>query len=153
MKKLPDNVARLLLKIIYLLSVVFCFIFRPAFRAVLIAVWSKNKILIVKNSYYHKFVVPGGYVHRGEHPATAAAREIKEEVGITADASRLKNRGEIKGTFRYKRETIHCFELILHEPFRISLDNREVTWFDFMPLEKALRLPLSRPVKMFLKQY
>jgi len=153
MKKIPDIIVRIFLKAAYLASIIFCFIFRPATKSAIIAVWLKNEVLIVKNSYYHKYVIPGGYINRGEHPLEAAVREVKEEIGIFAAPHQLKKICVLKETFHYKRETINCFELILNAPPQIRLDYREVVWAEFMTLRKALNLKLSSPVRMFLVKY
>lgn len=153
MKKLPDILARLFLKAAYFASIIFCFIFRPATKSAIIAIWLKNKVLIIKNSYYHKYVIPGGYINMGENPVEAAVREIQEEIGIIADPNQLKKICVIKETFNYKRETINCFELILNDPPHIRLDHREVVWAGFIPLHKAFKLKLSAPVRTFLIKY
>jgi ADP-ribose pyrophosphatase YjhB (NUDIX family) len=44
-----------------------------------------GKVLLVRRSIepaYGKWVFPGGYVDRGEHPAVAARREALEEAGV-----------------------------------------------------------------------
>lgn len=153
MNRFPNTVTRAFLRIVYWAGLVFCFIFRPAFKAAIVAIWSGDRILIVKNSYYSKFVIPGGYVQRGEKPAEAAVREISEEVGIRAATDQLKSMDTLQGTFRFKRETIHCYELRLASPPDVHLDFKEVVWYDFLPLEKALDMNLSGPVKFFLKKY
>jgi ADP-ribose pyrophosphatase YjhB (NUDIX family) len=153
MKKLPDKLVRLLLKAAYFANIIFCFVFRPATKSAIVAVWLKNKVLIVKNSYYHKYVIPGGFINRGENPVEAAVREVKEEIGVSADPHQLKKVCIIKATFHYKRETINCFELILNDPPPIQLDYREVVWAEFITLPKALNLKLSSPVRMFLHKY
>ena len=153
MNKLPDKLARLVLKVAYIASIIFCFIFRPATKSAIIAIWLKNKVLIIKNSYYHKYVIPGGFINMNEKPVKAAAREVKEEIGIMADPHQLKWICAIKGTFNYRRETIQCFELNLIDPPHIQLDHREVIGAEFMSLDRALKLELSSPVRMFLTKY
>jgi 8-oxo-dGTP diphosphatase len=41
-----------------------------------------DRILLVQPTYKDYWDVPGGYVETGETPAQAAAREIREELGI-----------------------------------------------------------------------
>ena len=142
-----------MLKLGYAASLVFCFVFRPAVNSVIIAIWSKKKILIIKNSYYHKYAIPGGYVKIGENPRMAAVREIVEEVGIVAVPNHLKSMGTVRGVSGFKKETTHCYELKPASTPEITLDNREVVWFDFLSLEQALALNLSPPVKLFLNKY
>jgi 8-oxo-dGTP diphosphatase len=42
------------------------------------------EVLICKDAGYHKWVLPKGLVDAGETPDTAALREVREEVGVTA---------------------------------------------------------------------
>lgn len=150
---MPDILFRIFLKLGYAASLVFCFVFRPATNSVIIAIWSEKKLLIIKNSYYPKFGIPGGYVKIGENPKKAAVREIFEEVGIVAVPNHLKSMGKVKGISGFKKETTYCYELRPANTPVIVLDNREVVWFDFLSLEQALQLNLTPPVKLFLNKY
>ncbi len=54
-----------------------------------------GKVLVLRRSgshprYAHHFDLPGGEVEQGEDPATAVAREIKEETGLGVDSSSLE---------------------------------------------------------------
>ncbi|GHF50810.1 hypothetical protein GCM10018790_30760 [Kitasatospora xanthocidica] len=42
-----------------------------------------NRVLLVKPTYKPGWEIPGGYLHAGETPSEGAAREVKEELGIT----------------------------------------------------------------------
>lgn len=48
-----------------------------------------DTVLLVHKTYGNGWDVPGGYVDRGESPATAVEREIREELGLAKTASRL----------------------------------------------------------------
>ncbi|KJY38467.1 NUDIX hydrolase [Streptomyces sp. NRRL S-495] len=48
-----------------------------------------NRVLLVKPTYKPGWEIPGGYLHAGETPSEGAAREVKEELGITAPIGRL----------------------------------------------------------------
>ncbi len=48
-----------------------------------------GRVLVVKALYKHYWSFPGGVVDAGETPATAAAREVVEEVGIPLTADKL----------------------------------------------------------------
>lgn len=43
-----------------------------------------GRILLVQPTYKDHWDIPGGYVETGETPAQAAAREVREELGIKA---------------------------------------------------------------------
>ncbi|HZG09719.1 MAG TPA: NUDIX domain-containing protein [Allosphingosinicella sp.] len=66
-------------------------------------------ILLIRNSYgsTHLFVLPGGGIGRRESPQDAAAREVKEEVGLEVEdlhfVACYSNRSE------GRRDTIHLF--------------------------------------------
>lgn len=48
-----------------------------------------GRILLVQPSYKRHWDLPGGVVERGESPKAAAAREVKEELGVTVEPGRL----------------------------------------------------------------
>ncbi|SDK48511.1 NUDIX domain-containing protein [Streptomyces indicus] len=48
-----------------------------------------GRVLMVEPSYKDYWDVPGGYVETGESPLQAAAREVREELGITPPLGRL----------------------------------------------------------------
>ncbi len=41
-----------------------------------------GRLLLVRHSYKTGWATPGGFVDRGERPADAAVREVREEVGL-----------------------------------------------------------------------
>ena len=113
MPPLPDKLYRLFYKVAQGGLIAFAFVFRPATRGVNIAVWQDGKILIIKNSYYHKYTLPGGYVKSGEKSRIAAVRELREEAGLATVPNRLRHVGPYRFQSLYKRETVDVFELIL----------------------------------------
>ncbi|MFF4344672.1 NUDIX domain-containing protein [Kitasatospora sp. NPDC001540] len=48
-----------------------------------------DRILLVKPTYKPGWEIPGGYLRAGETPSEGAAREVKEELGITLPIGRL----------------------------------------------------------------
>lgn len=44
-----------------------------------------GRVLLVRLAYRHRWGVPGGLLKRGETPADAARREVREEVGFEVD--------------------------------------------------------------------
>jgi 8-oxo-dGTP pyrophosphatase MutT (NUDIX family) len=49
----------------------------------------QDRVLMVVPTYKDYLDIPGGYIERGETPRQAAAREVKEELGITVTIGRL----------------------------------------------------------------
>jgi 8-oxo-dGTP diphosphatase len=48
-----------------------------------------GRVLLVEPSYKQHWDIPGGIVEPGESPRDAAAREVKEELGLTVEPGRL----------------------------------------------------------------
>jgi 8-oxo-dGTP diphosphatase len=48
-----------------------------------------GQVLLVQPTYKDHWEIPGGYVETGETPAQAAAREVREELGIEATVGPL----------------------------------------------------------------
>jgi ADP-ribose pyrophosphatase YjhB (NUDIX family) len=49
----------------------------------------QGRILLVRKTYGNVWDIPGGYVDRGESPASACEREIREELGLHMRVKRL----------------------------------------------------------------
>lgn len=69
----------------------------------------QRRVLLIRHSYskQHLFMLPGGGVGRGEDPALAAAREVREETGIMAHDLRLH--GTFLDTAKGARNHISVF--------------------------------------------
>jgi 8-oxo-dGTP diphosphatase len=48
-----------------------------------------GRVLLVRPTYKPGWDIPGGYLHPGETPSEAAAREVSEELGIKPPIGRL----------------------------------------------------------------
>ena len=109
---------------------------RPRHRGALVALWHDGKVLLVRSSYRRRWDLPGGGVRRGEDPAAAALRELKEEVGIELPeaALRLAYDAEIFWESRHDRVMIFAHEAAGLPALR--LDNREI-------VEAAFRDPAA----------
>jgi len=148
---IPDKYYQLFYRVAQAGMIAFAFVFRPATKGVNLAVWREGEILIIKNSYYHKHTLPGGYVKPGEAPGPAAVRELEEEVGLHVSPGRLKRFRAYRFKSHYKRETVTLFELHLKTAPTIRVDNREVIWAGFLSPTEALSLNLAMPVRRYLE--
>ena len=123
---------------------------QPTINGVFIAVWHKDKILIVKNSYRKWYIVPCGGIKRNEDRKQAAVRELYEEVGITADPEALRYAGNFAERYKYALDNGFFYEIALTVMPEIKIDNREVVWARFMKPEQAFELVLNPLVRAYL---
>ncbi|MCY7340850.1 MAG: NUDIX domain-containing protein [Pseudonocardia sp.] len=48
-----------------------------------------SRVFLVRKTYGNRWNIPGGYVDRGESPASACEREVQEEIGLNVTVERL----------------------------------------------------------------
>ena len=152
MRELINKIAQAFYKLAYWALLSLWFFTRPTVYGVYVAVWHRDKLLMIKNSYKKRFTIPCGRIKLRENKAAAAVRELYEEVGIKLDNDQLDFVGEYAGKFKYATDIGTFFEITLAEFPQIQVDNREVVWSQFMSLEKVLNLNLNPTVKTWLKQ-
>jgi len=95
-----------------------------------------GELLLVRNSYGHShlFVLPGGGIKRGEDPAVAAAREVREETGIETRALELV--GVYFSAAEGKRDSIHLFRGLAEgvpQPDRVEVEEAAFFPLDSLP--------------------
>lgn len=125
-------------------------LFRPRTRGAQVALWSGDRVLLVRNSYRRNYVFPGGFIRDGEDTAAAASRELYEETGVKVPAERLGF--SFAWPERGGESEAHddIYECILEERPLLSIDNREVVEARFMTPRCALALPLEQHVRHYL---
>ncbi len=84
---------------------------RPTTHGTLIALWNRDEVLLVRNSYVPYYCLPGGYLQRGETARAAAVRELHEEVGITAEPDKLELVLDRTHDWEGKRDHVQIFAL------------------------------------------
>nr|WP_264185605.1 NUDIX domain-containing protein [Roseicella aerolata] len=125
---------------------------RPARHGGMVAVWHGGRVLLLRQSYRPGLTFPGGALRRGEDPAIAASRELREEVGLAAPAPRLRRAMSVMARFESCRDQVTVFELALDAPPPLRPDNREVVWAGFLDPAEALLDPGMPPhVRRYLE--
>ncbi len=142
-----DAATRAVLRIGFSLLKRWWWLTHPTIEGVYVAVRRGDDVLVIRNSYRAAYSFPSGRRGRKEDPARAAARELREEVGIDVPPEALHEVAEVKLETKLVDDHVHFFELRLTEPPAIRIDRREVVWAEFEPLAKARSrelLPLVR---------
>ena len=109
------------------------FVLRPRITGAAVLVRVGDELLLIRTSYRPWYGVPGGGVQRGEPPRLAAARELREEVGIAVAPDLLRPLGEFVVHHTFIEDHVHAFELRLDAPPALHVDQREVVWAGFRP--------------------
>lgn len=107
------------------------FVFRPTTTGVKCVVTRDGAWLMIRNSYGQgSWTFPGGGVERGEDPAAAAIREVREEVGVALGT--VTRIGDYFSDREYKKDTVHCFTADV-DAAEIVIDPAEIAeaiWVD-----------------------
>ena len=151
LNRLLDPLARTAFRGAYSLARVYWFARRPVTEGVCVGVWHGGRVLLILNSYKRAFTLPGGSRNRGEPWPEAAARELREEVGVSVDHAGLRQAFETTSTDEYKRDHVYFFEWEADAEPEIRVDRREVTWGAFVDATEALKLPLISVVRSYLE--
>lgn len=98
---------------------------RPRTRGVKVLLYdADNAVVLIRNAYGRSdlFVLPGGGVRLFEKPQAAAAREIREELGV--EAREIVLRSVHHSSAEGKRDTIYLFAA--NASGELSIDRTEV---------------------------
>jgi ADP-ribose pyrophosphatase YjhB (NUDIX family) len=107
------------------------FLLRPTITGAIVLVRVGEQLLLIRLSYRPWYTVPGGRVDRGEAPRLAAARELREEVGLVVAPEALRALGEFVVHHSNTEDHVHAFELRLAAKPELRIDSREVVWAGF----------------------
>jgi 8-oxo-dGTP pyrophosphatase MutT (NUDIX family) len=149
-RQVADALTRVAYRGAYSLAMAYWFVRRPDTFGVFVAVWCQQRVLLLQNSYKRDFSMPGGGAHRGESHEQTGARELREEVGLTVEPSRLRPAFDVTDSWEYTRDHVHFLELEVDTEPRLQLDRREVVWAAFIDRDAALQLPVSPTVRAYL---
>jgi ADP-ribose pyrophosphatase YjhB (NUDIX family) len=123
----------------------------PTTEGALVALWNRDEVLLVRNSYVPYYCVPGGYIRRGEAAADAVVRELAEEVGISASVADLQLVLDRTHEWEGKTDHVRIFSLDVATRPEVRVDHREVIEASWWPPEKALALTLFPPLRTVLE--
>jgi 8-oxo-dGTP pyrophosphatase MutT (NUDIX family) len=123
---------------------------RPETTGALVAVWHHGRVLLVKNSYRPQLTLPGGYIRPREDRRTAAARELREEVGIQVQPKRLVHAYHGTHLFEHRQDTLDIYELEVDEAPSIQVDDREVVRAEFHRPDDALGMEIVPHLEEYL---
>ena len=121
-----DRLWQLALTVAYRVLLVWWAVRRPAHRGALVALWHDGEILLLRHSYRPGWSLPGGGIARGESAREAAARELREEVGIVVEADALHEAQALELPWEHRRDHTTIFDLTLAQRPTLRLDNREI---------------------------
>jgi 8-oxo-dGTP pyrophosphatase MutT (NUDIX family) len=108
------------------------FVRRPHTQGVKCLLFDGERVLFVRHAYGDRtaWELPGGGLRRGEEPAVAARREMREELGV--DLDRWAPAGRTETASLYKTVTLHLFRAPV-QGARIELglaELEEARWAD-----------------------
>lgn len=97
-----------------------------------------DRVLLVRKTDGNRWDIPGGYINRGESPAEACRREVREELGLDRRPTRLlahdwAPRGDEGDKLLY---VFGCGPLGSDEA-RIRLDGTELDHWEWVPIRRT----------------
>ena len=123
---------------------------RPPCEGAAVALWSGDRLLVVRTSYHHCLDLPGGGIDRGEAPIDAAIRELREETSLEVRRDELTP----DGTYRYddlgRQVTAYVFS---YRPERVPqpvIDGREIVAAAMVGRAEIRRRPTSPLLTLYL---
>jgi 8-oxo-dGTP pyrophosphatase MutT (NUDIX family) len=123
---------------------------RPHHHGAVVAVWLDGKILGVRQSYTTRLSWPGGGIWRGEDPAHAAQRELREELGLSVAPGDLRLVRRMTCQIDYRYDHVCIFELHLTAAPALQLDRREITCAAFMHPQDMLAVKTPDFIRAYL---
>jgi ADP-ribose pyrophosphatase YjhB (NUDIX family) len=152
---LPIPVQRLGYRAAYAGLRVYWWIFRPASSGVKCVITYRDEVLLVRHSYGPRgWDLPGGSRKRGEDAATAASREMREELGLSIDG--WQSLGVLELEVDHHRDSLYCLQAEVGSPEdgppELTLDRGELTTANWFP-KTDLPHPLGRYTRAVLARF
>jgi 8-oxo-dGTP pyrophosphatase MutT (NUDIX family) len=128
--RLPVGIRRWGYRFAYHILRVYWFIRRPQANGIKCVLTRGDGVLLVRHSYGRpEWEIPGGKIKAREQAGTAAAREMREELGVAIDDWRPL--GLLTGRAEHRHDRLHCFQAEL-DSRTLTVDRGEiaaVAWF------------------------
>ncbi len=138
----------------HLLIRIWWFFRRPRTHGVFAAVWVDGQVLLARNSYRRGFTLPGGSPKPAEFDPNAAARELREEVGVVVAPKRFRHAHRCSHSFEFRKDTVDIYQVELDALPELHVDEREVIWAGWNTPAEALQLELLPYLRDYLgKRY
>jgi 8-oxo-dGTP diphosphatase len=141
--RMVDAAVRLGLVVASRLLLTYWAIRRPRSHGVYVLAWWRDRLLLIRHSYKPHLFIPGGAPKSGEAWPAAAARELREEVGIDVEESRFRRIGQLVNRHEHKHDVVEVFEVEIDGEPEIRIDGREIVWAGFRPVSDLGALDLS----------
>jgi 8-oxo-dGTP pyrophosphatase MutT (NUDIX family) len=151
---LPIPVQRLGYRLAYAVLRVYWWVFRPASSGVKCVLTHGSEVLLVRHTYGPRgWELPGGARKRNEDAASAATREMQEELGLSVAS--WDSLGQIEVVVDHHRDALYCLRAEVGSPEdgrpELTLDLAELTtaaWFQ----KSDLPQPLGRYTRALLER-
>ncbi len=115
----------------------------------------EGKIFLMKSHKWKgKYVIPGGHIELGETIEKALKREIKEETGLDIfDIHFLNFQESIFDKAYWKKKHFIFFDFSCKTNSTKVTLNSEGQEYIWVPIEKALKLPVALYTKRAIEEY
>lgn len=125
---------------------------RPHIHGALVAIWHRERLLLVQTSYRHGLGLPGGGLERRETARQAAVRELAEELGLRVTERELVDPWQITEASARGKNSVTIYALRTSSRPAIQLDGLELVAGHWLTREEALMRPLVSHVREYLEQ-
>ncbi len=138
-----NGLIRCCYRIIYPIYIRLRYLFISSSEGTQIALWSQDKLLVIRNSYRSGLHLPGGHVKSGEDIALNALKELDQECGIRLKVENLSSPTQVcQSKFRVDiTDFVFCAYSL--DQLAPQIDNREVIFAEFMTPHQIHQHPES----------
>ena len=125
-------------------------VFHPHVRGAGVFVRCGDRLLLVRSTYQTWWGLPGGRVGRLEEPRAAAARELREETGLSVAPAELTSLGELELAHSHIHDHVSFFELRCASEPALQCDGAEIAELRWLREHELRTLKLWPPLREWL---